>query len=403
MKTGKTSRSMKLIGLAAKLGKSELTQSLKDKFVQGVEEVASGRLKTRIEQAKMIAENLSQMKGAAMKAGQLLSLDASDFLPPEAVDFLSKLQGQADPLPWTDIRSVLEKELGSEKMNQFSSFSTTASASASIGQVHKAVLHGKPVAVKIQYPGVAESIDSDLTMLKTLAKSGITLSGRKMNLDEAFEELSIVLHQEADYLNELKNMREYRELLAGDDQFIVPEPIESHSTKRVLTMSWEEGLPLTDWIKTKPKLSDREHIGRLIMDLYYREFYEWGFVQTDPNYANFLIRDRSDGLPKLVILDFGATLRYPEEFRTGYKKMVKTVVQGNRDDSFQELVDFNLIDPRESKETIDKLIEVVKIGLEPFDAKRQPFRFADANYSKRNRDAIAEQLQNNTIDAGIAA
>jgi aarF domain-containing kinase len=379
---------MQLLGLATRLGTSEIAQSLKEKFNQGLDEVASGRLKTRIDQARLIAENLSQMKGAAMKAGQLLSLDASDYLPPEAVDLLSKLQGQADPLPWGEIREVLERELGLDRLNEFSEFSTTAAASASIGQVHRAKLNGVEVAVKIQYPGVAESIDSDLAMLKTLAKSGIAISGRKMNLDEAFDELSMVLHQEANYEIELANMQEYGKLLEDDKDFVVPKPIASHSTKRVLTMTWEDGLPLTDWIKTRPSREARDFIGKQVMNLYYREFYEWGFVQTDPNYANFLIRERAGSNPKLVVLDFGATLRYTEEFREEYKELLKTVVGGDRKQIFECLVRMGLLDPRESEEVLEKLIAVIQVGLEPFDKRRQPFRFGDVDYSKRNRDAV---------------
>jgi aarF domain-containing kinase len=389
----KKSRSMQLLGLAAKLGKSEITQSIKDKFSQGIDEVTSGRLKTRIEQARLIAENLSQMKGAAMKAGQLLSLDASDYLPPEAVDLLSKLQGQAEPLDWAEILGVLERELGPKLLSDFADLSEVASASASIGQVHRATLFGKDVAIKVQYPGVAESIDSDLSMLKTLAKSGIALSGRKINLDEAFEELSKVLHQEANYETELRNMREYREHLQGDDRYIVSNPFESHSTERVLTMTWEEGVPLTEWMKSKPSQKAREYIGLRVMDLYYREFYEWGFVQTDPNYANFLIREIPGRDPQLVVLDFGATLRYTEQFRIEYKELLRTVTGGDRKEVFDVLVRLGMLDPRESEETLTKLINVIQVGLEPFDKAKQPFRFSDVDYSRRNRDAIISFTQ----------
>jgi aarF domain-containing kinase len=124
------------------------------------------------------------------------------------------------------------------------------------------------------------------------------------------------------------------------------------------------------------------------MDLYYKEFYEWGFVQTDPNYANFLIRERRDMPVQLVVLDFGAALRYTEEFRRDYKTLVRTVVEGDRQETLDALVRFQLIDQRESREVIDKLINVVRLGLEPFEKSRQPFRFSDADYSRRNREAL---------------
>src|SRR5690606_4701570 len=151
-------------------------------------------------------ENLSQLKGAAMKAGQLLSLDANDYFPPEAIEILSKLQAQAEPIAWDKLREVFIEDLGEARLREFESLSTVASASASIGQVHRGRLNGRDVALKIQYPGVTDSIDSDLSILKRLAQGFLTVTGRKIDLTELFDELAIVLGQEADYRLERENM-----------------------------------------------------------------------------------------------------------------------------------------------------------------------------------------------------
>lgn len=388
MKSNLRSRSMKLLGLAAKVGSREITQNIKDQFSRGVEEIASGRLKTRIDQAKLIAEHLSQLKGAAMKAGQLLSLDGADLFPPEAIEVLSKLQGKAEPVDWSIVRSVLEEDLGEEKIAQFKGLTIVPEASASIGQVHRARLEtsaqNKEVAIKIQYPGIADSIDSDLKILKTLAQSLITVTGRRVQLDETFDELRLVLHQEANYELELRHMQEYRTLLNSNPNFVVPVPVPEFSSKRVLTMSWESGITLQEWLKSKPSLEARNTIGRRLLDLYCMEFFEWGLVQTDPNYGNFLIRP--DTL-ELVVLDFGATLRYTPEFRRDYVKLLKVVNSRNPEGIVQAAIDFGLMSEKESEESRKLLADMMILSIEPFAKNATAFDFKDADYSKRTREA----------------
>ena len=383
MKSSIGSRSIKLLGLAAKLGRDELAQKVKEQIQRGVEEVTSGRIKARIEQARVIAESLSQLKGAAMKAGQLLSLDAGDYFPPEAVEILSKLQGRADPIEFSAISEVLQQELGEKKLAEFTSFAQEPSASASIGQVHRAELNGHSVAVKVQYPGVADSIDSDLKILRTLAQSMLSLSGRKIDLTELFAELADVLKQEADYRLERSNMVEYASLLKPYPEFNIPVPIDSHCTERVLTMTWQPGLTINEWLKTDPPRSAREAIGRRVLDLYCKEFFEWGLVQTDPNYANFLIEPSP---LRLTVLDFGATLRYPLEFRQQYIELLKTVGSMDRSKIIRAFTEFKFLSDKETDNAKELFAEFIVLSLEPFQPSRQPFRFRDEDYSRRSRD-----------------
>jgi aarF domain-containing kinase len=383
MKSSFTSRSLKLLSLASKVGRKELTQSIKEQFVKGVDEITSGRMKTRIDQARLITEHLSQLKGAAMKAGQLLSLDAQDYFPPEAVELLSKLQGQAEPVSWDILEKTLLEELGPEKAAELKNLSQTPAASASIGQVHRANLSGHEVAIKIQYPGIADSIDSDLSILRTLAQSFISLTGRKMDLTELFEELALVLKQEANYSLELENMSEFRRLLASDSDYIVPHAFNSHSSRRVLTMSWEAGLNINEWLKTNPTYIEREKVAKLVLDLYCREFFEWGMVQTDPNYGNFLIQDNP---LRLVVLDFGAVLKYTPQFRHDYVELIKSLGTLDRQKIIRSFQEFGAIDPRESQETLDLFSELLLLSFEPFQSSRQPFRFRDNDFAIRSRD-----------------
>lgn len=395
MKSSITSRSLKLLGLAAKVGQKELFQNLKENLrapnfmadaARTVDDLTSGRLQTRVAQAKLIAESLAQLKGAAMKAGQLLSIDSLDLFPPEALEILSKLQKQAEPAEWQELYQVLQQELGAEGLREFSYIQESAAASASIGQVHRGRLANgeREVAIKVQYPGVVDSIDSDLSILQTIAQSFMRLTGRQMDLTEIFGELNSVLRQESDYEIELANMREFGEHLKNHPGYAAPEPIERLSTKRVLTMSWLDGENLNDWLKTSPSLEARTRLATLALDLYCLEFFEWGLVQTDPNFANFLV---IDGGQRLGVLDFGATLRYSPEFRLQYGKLLRALDSSETERILEELKWFSALDPRESEEAKGHLIQLLTLAIEPFKTKRQPFYFRDHDFTARSLQA----------------
>jgi aarF domain-containing kinase len=237
--------------------------------------------------------------------------------------------------------------------------------------------------VKIQYPGVAASIDSDLLILKRVAKAFSSVSGHEADLDPVFQELARVLHQEANYELELSLMTEYRERLAGDTRYRVPQAFPEYSSRRVLTMSWEPGVPLEVWLRSRPSLERRERIAHSLLDLFCMEFFDWGLVQTDPNFANFLISPDD----ALVLLDFGATLRYPEDFRSRYRGLLAVMASQNADDIVAEGLSFGLIDRRESAESKRLFAELLIHSLEPFLASNQPFSFEDVDYAKKNREA----------------
>lgn len=391
MKKSTTSRSLKLFSLAAKVGTSELAQSLKSKFSKASDELTTGRLNARLDQAKWIADNLSQMKGAAMKMGQLLSIDAGDHFPPEAMAVLAKLQSSAEPMDFDLIRVVLVEDIGEKKIGDFDDLSVVPDAAASIGQVHRARLGGQAVAIKVQYPGIAESIESDLKILKGLAKSFLGFSGRDMDLTELFTEFQRVLEQEADYRIELGLMTEYRaKLLAAfplkadvAPLYRVPEAIPTHSGRRVLTMSWEQGVGIDTWLKSQPSQARRERVAHALLDLFCWEFFEWGLVQTDPNFANFLIGPDD----ALVLLDFGAAIRYDEDFRLRYRNFLGAMGSLDPKRIIREGHAFGLISERESDESKKLFADLLINSVEPFFASRQPFQFDDADYAKRTREA----------------
>lgn len=385
LETDLWSRSRHVFGMAAGVAGHELRHQLRTRISASAEKLGASELRTRIEQAKLLAEGMGRLKGAFMKAGQLLSIDASDLLPPEAVEILSKLQGQAEPVAFPVMRGVLEAELGVERLALLSALEPQPVASASIGQVYRARAFDRAVAIKVQYPGIVESIDADVELLQKLGSSWLTLTRRDIDLGGTFQELRGILKLEADYARERHYLELFRARLASDERFVVPTSFEPLCSARVLTMSWEDGVPLHDWIRTAPARSLRIELARAALDLYCREFFEWGMVQTDPNFGNFLIRPAER---RIVLLDFGATVEYDDDFRRGYVGLLRAVARGDAAQIAEHGIGFGLLDARESAETRASFVEMLQNAAEPFERARQPFRFADAEYAKRSTEVV---------------
>ena len=247
-----------------------------------------------------ITESLAQMRGAAMKVGQLVSMDTGEFLPPEFADVIGRLRDQAHFMPPKQLRDRLNAEWGEGWLKRFSRFDVRPIAAASIGQVHRAVLKdGREAAVKVQYPGVARSIDSDVSNVGALIKmTGLLPKG--FALEPYLAEARKQLHEETDYAREGAMMERYAALVAGDARFVVPTYIPEMSTGSVLCMTYHPGQP----IEAVEGLGQdvRNGVAEALISLTLREVFDWGLTQSDPNFANY--RYGADG--RVILLDFGA-------------------------------------------------------------------------------------------------
>ncbi|KAJ5248931.1 Protein ABC1 [Penicillium chermesinum] len=310
---------------------------------------------------RMVAK-LSKMRGAALKLGQMLSIQDSNMLPEPIQQVLQRVQDRADYMPASQRDKVLTDNLGPKWRDLFSSFDEIPMAAASIGQVHSAVLKktGKPVAVKVQYPGVADSIDSDLNNLSILLTASRLLP-RGLYLDKTIANARVELAWECDYLREAECAARFRQLLRDDPVFVVPEIIPEASGEQVLTMEMLEGVAVT-------KIQDfsqeqRDWIGTQIMRLCLREIAEFHYMQTDPNWTNFLYNARTN---RLELLDFGASREYPIEFISTY---VRTLVAASRNDraACQDLsLKLGYLTGHESKAMVDAHVSSLVTIAEPF-------------------------------------
>ena len=264
-----------------------------------------------------LADRLSHLRGAAMKLGQMISMDAGDFLPAELAAIMAQLREQGYRTPPKQLGDVLAREWDADWKSRLSAFDANPIAAASIGQVHRARLpDGTELAIKVQYPGVAESIEADVDNVATLLRvSG--LLPRELDLGPLLDEAKRQLHEEADYEREAGEMRRFADWLEDDARYHVPRPIEALTTSRILAMEFVAGEPI-EALETAPQAL-RDTAMRDLMALVLRELFEFGAMQTDPNFANYRY-DREN--ERLVLLDFGAARDLKPDTAEGYRAIL---------------------------------------------------------------------------------
>lgn len=367
-------RTGRLLLSGAKIASKEVASRL----AQTVSQVSDdSRLKTKVKQTEELVRALSELKGAAMKAGQWFSMELSDILPPEVTAILRQLHDESTFMPLEQVEAILTDDLG-ERRAALRDLSPEPIAAASIGQVHRATVNGRAVAVKVQYPGVAKSIDTDLAALRRFLQIFLAARGKEINIDATFAELKDGLKKEADYELEAANVMRYRRAVKNP-AFVVPEVLAEFTTKRLLVMTYEDGERIGEWLKKPHSVEETHRFGALVMNLMLEEFYLNGIVQTDPNYGNFLYRPETN---QLVLLDFGATKAYSASFRNEVRDLMAAAV--DRDDMrLMELIrSMNLLDPRESPATQTLLLDLMRKIADLFAVDNQPFDFASADFLK---------------------
>lgn len=374
------SRGSKLVGLAGKLAMNEVTARLK------TWDDEKAKLQSKVEMAQNVVKTLSQLKGASMKLGQLISLDLGSYLPPEVTKVIETLHNQTTFLPYKKIDEILRRELG-DKLSDMSDITERPIAAASIGQVHRARLGKRDVVLKVQYPGVAESIPSDMRLLEVIVKQISFFQGKNIDMSSFFSEVEEVLINEADYKHELKMHQLYAQKFKDSD-YIVPEIFEEYCTSKVLTMEFIDGLTVTQWLAQNPSPEVKERFADQFMKLYLKEFFDHGMVQTDPNPGNFLVtRDE-----KLALLDFGATKLYSDDFVEAYRRVLLAAYENDEAAIIEESQSIGFLDARESDEVKAIYLEMMRMLVAPFQSN-EAFDFADKSFLDRSRDLSWEMTR----------
>lgn len=328
-----------------------------------------------------VANQLSQLRGAAMKVGQLLSMDAGDLLPRELSDILSRLRSDAHPMPMSQLVAVLNESWGKGWEGRFERFSFTPLAAASIGQVHAAQgKDGQRLAIKVQYPGVRESISSDVDNVATLLSiSGLLPKG--MDVAPLLEEAKRQLQDEADYLKEAEHLRHFHQLLADSPDFLVPRAYTEYCSPTILVMSFVDGVAVES-LEHAPQ-AERDRIIALLFGLLMREVFEFQCVQTDPNFANYRYQ-RDTG--RMVLLDFGATRRYARNSTEAFRRLLIAGLREDRAAIADAALDIGYFQPETLPRHRALLTDLIAQACEPL-RHQGAYDFAASDLAVRLRDA----------------
>ncbi|WP_104398709.1 ABC1 kinase family protein [Vibrio penaeicida] len=328
-----------------------------------------------------LTDQLAHLRGAAMKLGQMLSMDAGDLLEPELANILARLRSNADPLPSKQLNQVLEESLGENWKSQFLAFNFKPIASASIGQVHQAYSDdGEKLAVKVQYPGVRRSIDSDVDNVGTLLKV-VGLVPEAVDYKGLLEEAKLQLHDEANYTREAEFASRYYAALKEHPHFVVPKIHSNMSSDSVLTMAFLEGNSIEQIEGLRQ--STRNHVLHQLIDLMFKELFELRMVQTDPNFANYLYLEDSG---QIGLLDFGATREYSERFSNGYRQAFISVLNQDDQGLNQALEHIGFFSQSILPNQRQSIIELVKMACEPMLIDKE-YDFKASGLAQRIREA----------------
>ncbi|WPP52217.1 ABC1 kinase family protein [Catalinimonas niigatensis] len=381
--TSKVQRASRFVRTGAKVGGNYVKYYAKRAF-----NPKHTREALHLENAEDIYEELSELKGSALKVLQMMSMD-KNLLPTAYGDRFAMAQYSAPPLSFPLVMKTFQKAFGKTPEQLYDTFSRNAKNAASIGQVHEAKLNGKTLAVKIQYPGVAESVSSDLRIVKPFAIRLFNINEK--DLDHYMEEVESKLLEETDYKLELRRSVEISKQCAHIENLYFPTYYPEFSSERIITMDWLEGKHMKEFLQSDPSQEVRNSIGQALWDFYDFQIHQLHQVHADPHPGNFLMRE--DGT--LGIIDFGCVKVIPEDFYQKYFKLIRKDMLLNSqelDDIFYELQFINDRDSEHDKKLFKGIfIEMIELLGKPFH--HDNFDFADDSYFQKIF-ALSEKVSN---------
>ena len=384
--TSKIQRATKLVSTGAKVGVNYL-KYYGDKLVN-TEDAAKERLNQN--NAADIYDGLKQLKGSALKVAQMLSMEKS-ILPQAYVEKFSLAQFSVPPLSPPLVIKTFKKYFGKHPDELFDTFNATSVNAASIGQVHIATKNGKKLAVKIQYPGVAESIASDLAMVKPIAMNMFNIKGK--DSDKYFKEVEHKLVEETNYILEVAQSKEISKACAHIPNLKFPKYYEALSSARIITMDYMEGEHLSEFTAHNKDQQKAHRLGQALWDFYMYQIHKLKKVHADPHPGNFLISEKGE----LIALDFGCMKSIPLEFYTPYFELALPENINNRKYFVNKLYQLEILREDDSKEELefftDMFHEMLSLFTQPFHQER--FNFSDETFFGKIAE-LGERYSKNT-------
>ncbi|TQD33976.1 ABC1 kinase family protein [Haloflavibacter putidus] len=365
--TGKLSRTTELMKTGVKVGGNYLKYYSKKAFDRDLT-----RDELNESNAEDIYDSLKNLRGSALKVAQMLSMEKS-LLPNAYVEKFSLAQFSVPPLSAPLVRKTFKKYNGAYPEDLYDAFTAESVNAASIGQVHRAEKDSRKLAVKIQYPGVAESISSDLKMVKPVAIKMFNLQGQ--DSEKYFKEVEGKLLEETDYILEVEQSKHISLACAEIDNLKFPKYYEDLSSERIITMDWMEGKHLSEFVKEDFTKEEGNKLGQALWDFYMYQMHELKEVHADPHPGNFLV----DAERNLIAIDFGCIKKVPEDFYVPYFELAKPENINNPEFFLAKLRELEILRPDDTQREIDyfsKLFyEMLSLFTSPFH--EETFDFSD--------------------------
>ena len=326
-------------------------------------------------QARFLVDELGRLKGSVVKIGQVMALYGEHFLPEEVTEALHTLEDQTTSLEWPAIERVLKAELGESRLSELD-IDPEPIGAASLGQVHRAVRRsdGLELVLKVQYPGVADAVDSDLNAVAHLLKVARLVSfGPEFN--DWLEEVREMMHREVDYRLEARTTEKFRQMLSHDARFVVPRVLAEFSTDHIIASTYEHGHSVSSVAVRELPLERRSALGQAALELFFRELFEWGEIQTDPNFGNYRIRIAGEQggdseTDRIVLLDFGAVQSYSSDFLQPVIQMIRASYEEDLEQVVEGGIKLRFMSRDWPAEVLDKFGKVCMSVLEPLAKDR---------------------------------
>ncbi len=383
--TGKISRATRLVRTGVKVGINQLKY-----YGDTLVDPQNAKEKLNQNNASDIYDGLKNLKGSALKVAQMLSME-KNILPKAYVEQFSLAQFSVPPLSAPLVRKTFFKYFGKHPEDLFDTFNSKSIAAASIGQVHQATKHGKELAIKIQYPGVADSISSDLAMVKPVAIKMFNIKGK--DSDKYFEEVEQKLLEETDYILEVKQSQQMVADCKHIEHLIFPDYYPNLSNHRIITMDWIDGEHLSEFTKVNTNKVLADKLGQALWDFYMYQMHELKRVHADPHPGNFLVTPKGE----LVAIDFGCIKAIPDSFYIPYFELAIPENINNPEMFTEKLYELEILTPTDTPEEIaffsTLFHEMLSLFTQPMH--NETFDFSDETFFSKVAD-LSEKYSKDT-------
>ncbi|OXA95572.1 ABC1 kinase family protein [Flavobacterium hercynium] len=383
--TSKIERASKLVQTGAKVGVNYIKH-----YAEKMVNSDLTRDKLNENNAEDIYDGLKSLKGSALKVAQMLSMD-KNFLPQAYVEKFSLSQFSVPPLSAPLVLKTFKSNFGKTPYEIFDEFNANSINAASIGQVHLAVKDGKKLAVKIQYPGVANSISSDLAMVKPIAIRMFNLQGK--DSDKYFKEVEDKLIEETNYLLELQQSQEVVTACSKIDNLLFPSYYPEFSSEKIITMDWMTGIHLSEFTAKNTDKAVGDTLGQALWDFYMYQIHVLRKVHADPHPGNFLVDDQNN----LIALDFGCMKQIPNDFYVPYFELINKDIITDTALFNEKLFELEILRPDDSPAEIEYFTsmfhDLLSLFTKPF--QEETFDFSDETFFE-NIAKLGERFSNDT-------